>query len=66
MKVSFRITLDEEAHRDAIKALQSIPKPLRGEYIVEAIKCFRQHYLHATDHAKEGKKTRGFSHSIDL
>lgn len=39
-KVSYRITMDESEHKDAISMMDSIPKTLRGSFVVELIRFY--------------------------
>ncbi len=40
----YRFTLDKIRYGELIELLDSIPKPLRGEYIAESIKIARPHF----------------------
>jgi len=40
-KKVFRIGLDSKKHTDVIDFLETVPKPLRGGYIIEAIKLLK-------------------------
>ncbi len=51
-RVVFRFSLSMERHWEIIKLLNSIPKPFRGEFIVESIKMARAH-LNLVDRGSE-------------
>ncbi len=55
-KVLFRITLDPEKDADVIEALEKCPRPLRGEYVVEAIRHMRKQVLNQQDASGENDK----------
>jgi len=67
VKVSFRITLDDEVYQDVVSILKAVPKPLRGEYIAEAVRYLRQNYLPTKETASENKTgVVDFTQAINL
>ncbi len=48
-KVLYRISLDPVKDADVIEALEKCPRPLRGEYVAEAIRLMRKQVLNPQD-----------------
>lgn len=48
-KVLYRINLDPVKDADVIEALEKCPRPLRGEYVAEAIRLMRRTVLNPQD-----------------
>ncbi|RMG05013.1 MAG: hypothetical protein D6726_02200 [Nitrospirae bacterium] len=57
-KVLYRISLDPEKDADVIESLEKCPRPLRGEYVAEAIRLMKKQVFNSQDIQEEENKPK--------